>query len=137
MSAFASGGDDDISAPPGATTQTLNLDFRIASAVGYFIGILAVIFLIAEPKQHRFVRFHALQGLLTWVLFIVANIVLTIISVIASMISGLLGTLVSLGSLLVFLGTFVLVIMAAVKAYGGAAWKIPVVGNLAAKYSRP
>ncbi|MEZ4234995.1 MAG: hypothetical protein R3F59_02295 [Myxococcota bacterium] len=49
-------------------TKTGELDFKMAAAACYLpvamINVLAsVVFLATEPKEHRFVRFHAVQSL--------------------------------------------------------------------------
>ena len=40
--------------------SALGLDGNVAAAIGYPIGIIAIISLIME-KENRFVKFHALQ----------------------------------------------------------------------------
>ena len=124
----------------------LGLDANLGAALGYPIGILALIIFIME-KENRFARFHALQSLLyhvAWiVIFIVVAILFVILGVVVAAISssggagsavggliGLLITLVWLGVILAYLGTL---IFAAIKAYGGNWFKIPVVGNMAEK----
>ena len=56
-------------------TQTGQLDFKMAAAACYlpfsFIHLIAAgIFLATEPKEHRFVRFHAIQSLLVFALLL-------------------------------------------------------------------
>ena len=55
--------------------SALGLDGNVAAALGYPIGIIAIISLIIE-KENRFVRFHAMQSLLLHVAWIVIAIVL-------------------------------------------------------------
>ena len=61
--------------------SALGLDGNIAAALGYPIGIIAIICLIIE-KENRFVKFHALQSILLHVAAIVLMIALWIIGVI-------------------------------------------------------
>src|SRR2546430_17163172 len=61
--------------------SALGLDGNLAAALGYPIGIIAIILLIME-KENKFVKFHALQSLLLHVGFIVVMIALMIIGVI-------------------------------------------------------
>jgi len=56
----------------------LGLDGNVAAALGYPIGIFAIIALIID-KENRFVKFHALQSLLLHVAFAVVGIVLVVV----------------------------------------------------------
>ena len=128
--------------------SALGLDGNIAAALGYPIGIIAIICLIME-KENRFVRFHALQSLLWHAAYIVVIIALMILSAIIGMVGiaastasetagagiGLIGVLIWLLWLLFFLGYLIMLILAAVKAYGGAEYKLPIVGNMAEKWT--
>ena len=58
--------------------SALGLDGNLAAALGYPIGIIAIICLIME-KENRFVKFHALQSILLHVAFIVVAIVVWIL----------------------------------------------------------
>src|ERR1041385_2525106 len=58
--------------------SALGLDGNLAAALGYPIGIIAIISLIME-KENRFVKFHALQSILLHVAFIVVVIVVWIL----------------------------------------------------------
>jgi len=119
----------------------LGLDANLGAALGYPIGIIALIVFIIE-KDNRFARFHALQSLLyhvAWVvIFIVLGIVFAILSILlaailgstAGSILGLLITLLWLGAVGLYI---LLAIVAAVKAYGGNWFKLPVLGNMTEK----
>ena len=98
--------------------SALGLDGNLAAALGYPIGIIAIISLIME-KENRFVKFHALQSILLHVLAIVVMIALWIL------ILGLRFIL-----LIVFL---ILWIMGGIKAYGGQWYKLPIIGEFAWK----
>lgn len=126
--------------------SALGLDGNIAAALGYPIGIIALICLIME-KENRFVKFHALQSILLHVGAIVLMFALWIIGFIlavagmaaaAATDSGALGGLVGMLFGLVWLVFIVLyllgLIMAAVKAYQGNMFKLPVIGNMADKW---
>lgn len=115
------------------------LDGNLAAALGYPIGIIAIISLIIE-KENKFVKFHALQAIFLFagyiVLMIALGIVIGILGAIMGAAAGDGGTGVVwiLGMLmwsilpLLFL---VALIIAAIKAYGGAEFKLPVIGNIA------
>ncbi len=130
--------------------SALGLDGNLAAALGYPIGILAIICLIME-KENRFVKFHALQSILLHVgimvvgialgiLFMIIGIVLGVASAAANSsagggfaaIFGLLSFLIWIVVLVAYVGGL---IMSAVKAYGGVYFKLPVIGNIADKFA--
>jgi len=129
--------------------SALGLDGNIAAALGYPIGIIAIICLVME-KENRFVKFHALQALLWDAVYIVVIIALMILGVIIGMLGmaasaasssagagiGIIGMLVWLLWLVVFFGWLIMLILAAVKAYGGVEYKLPIVGNMAEKWTK-
>jgi uncharacterized membrane protein len=129
--------------------SALGLDGNVAAALGYPIGIIAIICLIME-KENRFVKFHALQSILLHVAWIVVAIVLVflffilaIVGVAASAAGGSAGSAVGgLFSMLIGLIWMVVIaayigglIYAAVKAYQGNYFKLPVIGNMAEKWT--
>ena len=127
--------------------SALGLDGNLAAALGYPIGILAIICLIME-KENRFVKFHALQSILLHVGFIVVAIAVWIIGIIlliagaaasaatdSGAAGGIVGMLFGLIWLVVIVAYIGGLILAAVKSYGGAHFKLPVIGNIAEKFA--
>jgi uncharacterized membrane protein len=127
--------------------SALGLDGNLAAALGYPIGIIAIICLIME-KENRFVKFHALQSILLHVGFIVVAIAVWIIGIVllvagaaasAASGSGAAGGIVGMLFGLIWLVVIVCyvggLIFAAVKSYGGAYFKLPVIGNIADKFA--
>ena len=120
----------------------MGLDGNLAAAIGYPIGIIALILIFIE-KENKFVRFHAIQSVL-WavaitVLLFALVIIAVILGVIAAMISeglvwivGSLFFLLYIGAFFAWIGGF---IYAAIKAYGNNLTKLPVVGNFAEKWA--
>jgi uncharacterized membrane protein len=126
-----------LTTPPGGGPKdkaAIGLDANLASALGYPIGIIALIQLFIE-KGNRFARFHALQSLLlhvAWaVIFIVLAIVLAIMTAISSYL-GLLGVIVFPLLLLAYLGCL---LFCAYKAYQGQTFKLPAIGDMAANFA--
>jgi len=130
--------------------SALGLEGNVAAALGYPIGIIALICLIME-KENRFVKFHALQSILLHVTWIVVAIVLmflffilAIVGVAASAAGGSAGSAVGgLFSMLIGLIWMVVIaayigglIYAAVKAYGGNKFMLPVIGAMADKWTK-
>lgn len=93
----------------------------ICYALTFITGIL---FLVLE-KDNRFVRFHALQSILFGAFFFVANTVLSAIPFFGWILSLLLGLL-----------GFVLWLFLMFKAFSGAMYKLPWLGDWAEKASR-
>ena len=134
--------------------SALGLDGNVAAALGYPVGLIAIISLIME-KENRFVKFHALQSILLHVVFAVVAValviiffILTIVGAVASVagnaagagaVGGLFTSLIGMVVFLIWMVAFVLyivaLIMSAVKAYQGAMNKLPLVGNMAAKWA--
>ena len=127
--------------------SALGLDGNLAAALGYPIGIIAIISLIME-KENKFVKFHALQSILLHVAFIVVAIVVWILGIIllvagaaasaatnSGAAGGLIGMLFGLVWLVVIVAYIGGLIFAAVKSYGGAEFKLPVIGNMAANFA--
>jgi uncharacterized membrane protein len=125
-----------LTPPPGGGPNdktAIGLDAKIASALGYPIGIIALIEIIIE-KENRFARFHALQSLLLSVGAVVLLIVLSIFVAILSAISSYLG-LLGLFIPLLWLAYFVGMLFCAYKAYQGQMFKLPVIGDMAANFA--
>ena len=113
-------------------TQVLNLDQNLAGLLCYApfaIGIVcSIVFVLTEPKTGKFVRFHAIQSLVLTAFGIGVNVVFGVLSFIhLGFISALLSPI------------FILVILAAcivcmIKAWKNEMYKLPVLGDIAAKY---
>jgi len=132
------------SQPPAQTAKSsTGLDENIAALLSYIAGwVTGLVFFLIE-KDSRLVRFHAMQSILLsgggLVVLIALWIVVGIISFVIGQISGILGFLVSVvfGLVATVLGIAILVgaIICLIKAYQGQYFKLPVIGNLAEKYS--
>lgn len=127
-------GDDESKAKTG-----LGLDANLGAAIGYPVAILAIVVFFME-KTNRFARFHALQSILYTVVFVVLFIVLAIlfgiITAVATSISETLACVAMLPWLLFLLLVLIYfggLLFCAFKAYGGAWFKVPIIGNMAEK----
>jgi uncharacterized membrane protein len=108
---------------------------NVLGAIAYVTVIPAIIFLLLEPyNKNRFVRFHALQCLMlaaTWFVFWMANLVLAIPLTFLSFV----GTFIQMGLGFVIVVAMVIAwIMAVIKAYNGEEYRLPVIGDYAAKF---
>lgn len=125
------------SAPtPAASTGMGNNVAGMLCYVPFMIGlVMSVVFLVIEPyNKNRFVRFHAFQSLFLHVAAFVLGIGLSILGTILGFLTRGLGFLL-MGALWPIFGLamFVLVIVLMIQAYGNKEFKLPVIGDLAAK----
>ena len=113
-----------------------------------YVAFLAPLALYFLEKGSRFVKFHAMQAFMLQLLYMLLNLILSLIgtAVLAgSATSLIMGSAVGLGTALgggaifgvligsVSLVAWVLAIVAAVKAYGYTEYEIPLLGGLARK----
>lgn len=124
----------------------LGLDTNVGALLCYLgnlvcaLGLIYSIIVIVQDKTNKLTRFHAFQSVLLSAAGLVIGIPLYIIIFIGAFIDAQIGLPIVSGlvSLLLFIfgiAMFIFVIMAAIKAYNGQIYKIPVIGNLADKYS--
>ena len=112
-----------------AKTAT-GLEEKIAGLLCYVLGwVSGIVFLILEPKN-KFVRYHAMQSIITFGALTVVSIVLSIlglipfIGVVFDIIGGLVGAL-----------AFILWIVLIVTAAQGKKYKLPWAGDQAEKWA--
>jgi uncharacterized membrane protein len=120
-------------APAAAGTA---MSSNVAGLLTYILGfITGIIFLVIEPyKNDKFVRFHAFQSIFFNVALIVFWIAYTIVASILSYVSlGILGLLMGLLGLLISLAILAYWIFLMYKAYNNERYKVPFIGDLAAK----
>jgi len=120
--------------------SALGLDANVAALLAYipicFVGLVISIIIIATDKTNKLARFHAFQSLCLMAIAIVIYFILGIIIGAAAVSnSGGMASIASLLYLVVFLGILGAVILCMVKAYQGEIFKLPVIGDLADKWS--
>ena len=141
---YPGGGYPPPNAPTGKT-KVMNLDYNVAGLLCYLLPcfcladlIFCVLWLATEPKESRFVRFHALQGLLLFGLGFVVSIIFQILGTgMAVTTSGVVEAggfgILLLIRLVVGVAFLVLYIVGMIKAYQGQMWKLPIIGDIAEK----
>ena len=115
--------------PPPAAGGT-GLDPKVAGLLCYLLGIVGGIVFYMIEKTNREVRFHAAQSILFSIAFIVFYIV---VSIIIWILPAGVGFLVSLLTLIVWLGGGIVWILLMVQAFQGKHFKLPVIGDMAEK----
>lgn len=105
---------------PNLNKTPLGLSENIEGLLCYALGwVTGIIFLIIE-KESKFVKFHAIQSIITFLFLQVAYWVIRFIP----FIGGLLATLISILM-------FILWILLMYKAYNREMYKLPVAGDVA------
>ena len=110
---------------PAATGSGISANLSAMLCYTPFVGIIfSIVFLLIEPqKKDRFVRFHAFQALFLWIAAVVLWLVLR------SILPFGLWPLLWLVRLAIIGGLIFLM----VKAYNNEEFKVPVIGDIAAK----
>jgi uncharacterized membrane protein len=121
------------SAPTPTPAASSGMSNNLVGALCYFAGwITGVIFLVIEPyKNDKFVRFHAFQSIFFNVAMIGVYIVFFILSIILGAVH--LGILLLPLSLIMMVGIFGAWLFLMWKAYNNEQFKLPIIGDLAAK----
>jgi uncharacterized membrane protein len=123
----------------------LGLDANVGAGLCYvanlvcYLGIVYSIIVLVMDKANKLARFHAMQSLLLFatalVIFIPGYFIAIALAFMNSTIASLLATLIWLVVALVGLALFVFMVIAAIKAFQGEIYKIPVLGNFADQWS--
>ncbi len=101
---------------------SLGMKPNMAALLSYLAGLLTGIIFYLLEKENKFVRFHAMQSIMTFGFFFVLNIVLGFVPVVGWSLMPLVGIV----QLIVW-------IVLMVKAYQGERFKLPIVGDMAEK----
>ena len=110
------------SAASGPNKSSTGLDENVAGLLSYLLGFITGLIFFLIEKDSKFVKFHAMQSIVTFGGLMVISIVLSFIPFIqcfAPFIVPLVG--------------LVLWILLMVKAYQGERFKLPVIGDFAEK----
>jgi uncharacterized membrane protein len=115
---------------PKAAGSTTSLEPNVAGLRCYLVGwITGLVFILIE-KENKFVRFHAMQSIVTFGAFTVLWIPFSILSQM-DILRVLFGILQAVTGIL----AFVLWIVLMIKAYQGERYKLPIAGDIAEKNS--
>jgi len=98
----------------------LGIGQNIAGLLCYVLGfVTGIVFLVLE-KENKFVRFHAMQSVMTFLALFVISVVIGVIPFIGPIISMLITAL-----------GLILWLVLMYKAFKGEKFKLPIVGNFA------
>jgi uncharacterized membrane protein len=102
---------------------SIGLAENVAGLLCYVLGwVSGLISILLEP-ENKFVRFHAAQSMIVFSALAITSFVLTLVPFIGLILAGLVSAL-----------GFILSIVLMVKAYQGAMYKLPWVGDQAEKW---
>ena len=113
--------------------SVFGLNENVAAALSYLFGAFSGVVVLILERDNKFVRFHALQSTL-WFLFLyvigsVLNFVLNVftsIPLLGSVLGFFLNPVILVGWIILILTKLFLMI----KAYNGATYKLPIVGDV-------
>jgi uncharacterized membrane protein len=116
--------------------MSYNANGDLTKATLAYIPIVGIILFIVE-KEDNYVRYHAMQSILlnvvevvVWILLMILNAIFWTPYTITTYIYGGWGFLAILG-LIVWLAFLALTVYCMIRAYKGAWFKLPVIGNIA------
>lgn len=117
---------------PGGASGT-GLAPNIASLLCYICPpITGIIFLLIE-KENKDVKFHAWQSVVFGLAWFVVTMALQLLAYIMGSIAGVLGVIVDFFTPFVSVAAIIIWVVCLIKAYQGEKWRIPVLGDFAAK----
>jgi uncharacterized membrane protein len=126
--------------------SALGLDANVVAGLCYVgnlvcaLGLILSIVTIVTDKTNKLARFHAFQSLFLSVFGFVLGFLYWIVAIIGLVLDRSLGfpifsLLLTLVVLLIALVLFIGIVFAAIKAFQGQIFKLPVVGKFADQYS--
>jgi uncharacterized membrane protein len=109
---------------------------NLLGALAYVSFVPALVFLLLDPyRKNPFVRFHAIQCLLLWLVCVVLAVVVRVvflgllfIPIVGPLLAVLLVVVVALAAVFTW-------IVLLVKAFQGEKFALPVIGSLSEQYS--
>ena len=105
--------------------SSTGLDANVAAALTYLLGFLTGILFLVLEKDSQFVRYHAMQSVMTFVAVFVFSVVLNFVPILGFLLSLLLAPL-----------TLILWLVLMFKAFQGERFKLPWVGDMAEQQVR-
>jgi uncharacterized membrane protein len=121
-------------AAPEKKKTSMGMEENIASLLAYLFGIISGLIFYFGEKENKTVRFHALQSILWFVVFIAVYIVFSILGGIFLAIGAWgLWSVFGIINTILWLVWFGITVFLMVKAYTGGKVKLPIIGDFAEK----
>ncbi len=126
----------------------LGFDQNVGALICYLgnlicsFGLIYSIIVLVTDKTNKLPRFHAWQSILCSIFGLIFGLIIGIGSLVGTLIDSQIGfpivsLLVGLVALVIAFGFLIVYILAAVKAFKGEIYRIPVLGGFADKWSQP
>lgn len=126
--------------------SALGLDANVVAGLCYVgnlvcaLGLILSIVTIVTDKTNKLARFHAFQSIFLSVAGFVLGFVYWIVAIVGIILDRSLGfpifsLLLTLVILLIALVLFVGIVIAAIKAFQGQIYRLPIIGKFADQYS--
>lgn len=129
--------------------SVFDLDANVVALLCYvgnfvcYLGVVLSIITLIQDKTNKLARFHAWQSILLLAAPLVLTILLVVFAFVGVIIDSAIGIpIFSIVSMLLYLlmlvlglAAFVGMIIAAIKASSGEVYKLPIIGNMADRYS--
>ena len=130
--AFCPGCGHSMQTQPVARQKLGVLGENLLGALTYFTFLPALAFLLDPYRKNPFLRYHSIQCLLFWLVSMVASVLvrLLVLPIVGPLLTLLLVTIAALAALFTW-------IVLLVKAFQGERFRVPVIGDLAERYSGP
>ncbi len=117
---------NSVPTSPVTASGTTGLQDNIAGLLAYLV-LPAIVFLILEPySRNRFIRFHSVQGVALWVVYILASAVISAIPILNFLLLPLVG-----------FAFLIIAVICMIKAFQNQTFKLPLLGEFAEKHSNP
>ena len=126
-----------MSDTPNTPATSSGLPENVASALCYVFGFISGLVFFLIEKTNETVRFHAVQSIILTIGIVIVEIVVAILAFILGLIPVLGGILVLIVSLLVGIAIFALWLGLIITAATNKKIKLPIISDLAEKYSKP
>ncbi len=107
------------------TKTSLGLDQNISALLSYVLGWVSGLVIILIEKEDNFVRFHAMQSIVTFGALTILNIIFGPMFIFF----GFIGPLINMAGIALW-------VLLMVKAYQGEKFMLPVIGEIAEKWAK-
>lgn len=107
------------------TNTALGLDKNVSALLAYVLGWVSGLVVILIEKEDDFVRFHAMQSIVTFGAFTIFSIMFGTMF----MFFGFIGPLIHIAGIALW-------ILLMVKAYQGEKFMLPVIGDISEKWAK-
>ncbi|HYW73150.1 MAG TPA: hypothetical protein VE961_19135 [Pyrinomonadaceae bacterium] len=124
--------------------SALGLDANVVAGLCYipvcYINLILSIITVVTDKTNKLARFHAFQSIFLSVGLIVVMVLYFCAGIVGAILDNAIGypvfsLVLTLLSLVLGLAILIAIVIAAIKGFQGQIFKLPVIGNLADKYS--